>query len=256
MFSEFLNNIILYPFFVTLVRLTGIFLTVPVYADKAVSAKVRLSIALVFSIALAPIVSEYVPTIPKSVSLLILVVLGEFLIGILLGFGAKLFMLAMNIAGDFMAAMMGLQAASMMDPRSGSNTTTLSSMLSLIALAAFLSMDFHLYIIRAFIESYNIIGFNKAMDLGEVAMAIIATVSKVTVLGVKIASPIVVANFIVNCALGILNRLVPQIHVFFISMPLTMLIGIFILVLTLASMLILFTEEIENNLIIFAQEIE
>jgi len=256
MFSEFLNNIILYPFFITLVRLTGIFLTVPVYADKAVSAKVRLSIALVFSIALAPIVSEYVPTIPKSVSLLILVVLGEFLIGILLGFGAKLFMLAMNIAGDFMAAMMGLQAASMMDPRSGSNTTTLSSMLSLIALAAFLSMDFHLYIIRAFIESYNIIGFNKAMDLGEVAMAIIATVSKVTALGVKIASPIVVANFIVNCALGILNRLVPQIHVFFISMPLTMLIGIFILVLTLASMLILFTEEIENNLIIFAQEIE
>jgi len=256
MFSEFLNNIILYPFFITLVRLTGIFLTVPVYADKAVSAKVRLSIALVFSIALAPIVSEYVPTIPKSVGLLILVVLGEFLIGLLLGFGAKLFMLAINIAGDFMAAMMGLQAASMMDPRSQTNTTTLSSMLSLIALAAFLALDFHLYMIRIFIESYNIIGFNKALGLGEVAMAIIATISKVTILGVKIASPIVVTNFIVNCALGVLNRLVPQIHVFFISMPLTMLVGIFILVLSIASMLILFTEEIEDNLVIFAQEIE
>jgi len=256
MFSEFLNNIILYPFFVTLVRLTGIFLTVPVYADKAVSPKVRLSIAVVFSLALAPIVSEYVPTIPKSVGLLILVVLGEFLIGLLLGFGAKLFMLAINIAGDFMAAMMGLQAASMMDPRSQTNTTTLSSMLSLIALAAFLALDFHLYMIRIFIESYNIIGFNKALGLGEVAMAIIATISKVTILGVKIASPIVVTNFIVNCALGVLNRLVPQIHVFFISMPLTMLVGIFILVLSIASMLILFTEEIEDNLVIFAQEIE
>jgi flagellar biosynthetic protein FliR len=94
------------------------------------------------------------------------------------------------------------------------------------------------------------------MDLGEVSLAIITTVSKITVLGVKLAAPVVVVNFIINCSLGILNRLVPQIQVFFISMPLTMLVGIFVLVLTIASMLILFTEEIENNLIIFAQTVE
>ena len=256
MFSEFLNNIILYPFFIVFVRLSGIFMTVPMFADKAVSAKTRLAIAVVFSMALAPIVSQYIPTIPGSVSLLMLIVLGEFLIGVLLGFGAKLFALAINFAGDFMAAMMGLQAASMFDSRTGSNSTSLSALLSIIALAAFIALDLHLYIIKAFVESYDVIGFNKAMPLEEVAMAIVLTVTKITILGVKLAAPVVAANFIVNCALGILNRLVPQIHVFFISMPLTMLLGIFILVLSIASMLILFTEEIENNMIIFSQEID
>lgn len=256
MIADFLNNIILYPFFMTFVRMSGIFATVPFFNDKAVSKLHRLSLALVLSIAIAPIVSTYIPAAPKSVGLLVLVILGEFLIGLLLGYSTKLFMAAINIAGDFMAAIMGLQAASQMDPRSGTNTTALSSLLGLMALAAFLALDFHLYIIRAFIESYSLIGFNKAMDLGEVSMALIVTISKVTILGVKLAAPVVVANFIVNCSLGVLNRLVPQIQVFFISMPLTMLVGIFILVLSLSSMLILFTEELEDNLIIFAQEME
>lgn len=255
MIAEFLNNIILYPFFMTFIRLSGIFATAPFFNDKAVSAKHRLALALTLSIALAPIVSTYIPASPNSVGLLLVIVMGEFFIGLLLGFSAKLFMSAINIAGDFMASMMGLQAASQMDPRTGGNTTALASMLSLIALAAFLTLDLHLYLLKAFIESYNIIGFNKAMDLGEVSMAIIATVSKITVLGIKIAAPVVATNFIINAALGVLNRLVPQIQVFFISMPLTMLVGIFVLVLSLASMLILFTEEIENNLVIFAQEI-
>ena len=69
------------------------------------------------------------------------------------------------------------------------------------------------------------------------------------------ASPVVVTNFIINISLGVLNRLVPQIHVFFISMPLTMLVGAFILVLSMASMLILFVEKIEDSMIIFSQEI-
>lgn len=256
MFADFLNNIILYPFFITLVRLSGVFATAPFYADKGVNIKARLTIAVVLSIAIAPAVSQHIPTIPGSVGLLLLVILGEFFIGLLLGFGAKLLMLAVNIAGDFMAAIMGLQAASMFDTRSGSNTTSISSMLSIMALAAFIALDLHLYLLQAFIESYNIIGFNKAMDLGEVAQAIILTVSKSMILGVKMAAPVVVTNFIINCSLGVLNRLVPQIHVFFISMPLTMLSGIFILVLSIASMLILFTEEVENNLIIFSQEVE
>lgn len=256
MIAEFLNNIILYPFFMTFVRLSGIFATAPFFNDKAVSKSHRLALALCLAIAIAPVVSTYIPAIPGSVGLLFIIVAGEFLIGLLLGYSAKLFMLAFNIAGDFMAAMMGLQAASQLDPRSGGNTTSLSTFLSLIALASFLALDLHLYILKAFIESYDIIGFNKALDLGEVSFALIATISKITILGIKLAAPIVATNFIVNCSLGILNRLVPQIQVFFISMPLTMLVGIFILVLTIASMLILFTEEIENNLIIFAQTIE
>lgn len=256
MIADFLNNIILYPFFMTFVRMSGIFATAPFFNDKAVSSAHRLGLAITLSIAMAPLVSTYIPAVPKSVGLLMLVVMGEFLIGLLLGYSAKLFMSAINIAGDFMAALMGLQAANQMDPRSGTNTTALSSLLSLIALMVFVALDLHLYILKAFIESYDLIGFNKSLDLGEVAMAIVTTVTKITILGVKIASPIVATNFIVNCSLGILNRLVPQIQVFFISMPLTMLIGIFLLVLSLASMLILFTEEIENNLIIFAQEVE
>tara|TARA_Y100001960_G_scaffold313821_1_gene377267 strand:+ start:48 stop:818 length:771 start_codon:yes stop_codon:yes gene_type:complete len=256
MIAEFLNNIILYPFFMTFVRLSGIFATAPFFNDKAVSKAHRLALAMTLAIAIAPVVSTYIPAIPGSVGLLVVIIAGEFLIGLLLGYSAKLFMLAFNFAGDFMAAMMGLQAASQMDPRSGSNTTTLSTFLSLVALAAFLALDLHLFILKAFVESYDIIGFNKAMDLGEVSLAIITTVGKITVLGVKLAAPVVVVNFIINCSLGILNRLVPQIQVFFISMPLTMLVGIFVLVLTMASMLILFTEEFENNLILFAQTIE
>jgi flagellar biosynthesis protein FliR len=256
MISEFLNNIILYPFFMTFVRMSGIFSAAPFFNDKAVSSKHRLALALILSIALAPVISKYIPAIPNSVSLLLLIIMGEFFIGLLLGYGAKLFLLAVNIAGDFMASMMGLQAANMLDPRSGVNTTTLSSLLSLIALTTFIALDFHLYILKAFVDSYDIIGFNKAMDFGEVSLAIITTISKMTILGVKMAAPVVVANFIINCALGILNRLVPQIQVFFISMPLTMLIGLFVLVLSIASMLILFTEEIEDNLIIFSQELE
>lgn len=255
MFADFLNNIILYPFFIVFVRLGGIFMTFPFLSDKYISIKIRLSLLLMITLALAPAVSQFVGTPPVAISGLSLVIFKELLIGILLGLGARLFMFAINIAGDFMAANMGLQSASMFDPTTQSNSTAVSRLISIIALLAFISLDFHLYIIQAFIESYNLIEFNSNLDKGAVMLAIISSVTKLTVLGVKMASPVVATNLIINLSLGVLNRLIPQIHVFFISMPLTMLIGVFILVLSITSMLVLFTEEIGNNIIIFSQEI-
>lgn len=254
MFAEFLNNIILYPFFITFIRISGMFLTLPLFSDKLISTPIKLTIALLLTLALSPIVSQYIPLQPTNVSVLALVIITELAIGILMGISARFFIYAVNIAGDFMSTLMGLQSSSMFDPSTGTNSTTLSKMLTLMALAAFLALDLHLYVIKAFIESYSIIPYNYNIDLGELSFAIISLVSKITILGIKIASPVVITNFLINIALGILNRLVPQVQVFFISMPLTMLVGVFILVLTVSSMIILFTEEIEDNLILFAIE--
>lgn len=256
MFAEFLNNIILYPFFIVSVRLSGIFLTVPPLSDKAISIKIRITALVLISLALAPVLSKYIPVQPEHISELVIVILKELLIGILLGIGVKLFLLAVNIAGDIMAATMGLQSASLLDPSTNVNSTALARLLVLIATVSFLVLGFHLYMIRAFVESYELIKFNTTLDPGAIMMAIINTVTQVMILAVKMASPVLAANFIINISLGVLNRLVPQVHVFFISMPLTMITGVFILVLSIASMLILFTEEIENNMIIFAQEIQ
>ncbi|MCP4355717.1 MAG: flagellar biosynthetic protein FliR [Proteobacteria bacterium] len=255
MFADFLNNMILYPFFMVSVRLTGIFLTVPPFSDKVVSVRIRVVILLVLSLALSPVVSHYIPAEPNSVSLVTLVILKEFLIGLLLGISVRLFFFAINVAGDFMSATMGLQSASMLDPSTKTNTAAIGRILQMAALVIFLSLNMHLYMIEAFVESYNLVKFNTTLDIGTVMYSLIAVVTKIFILGIKMASPVVVANYIINISLGVLNRLVPQIHVFFISMPLTMLVGTFILLLSLSSMLILFTEEIEDNMVIFSQEI-
>jgi len=255
MFAEFLNNIILYPFFIVSVRLSGLFITIPPFNDKTISIRFRVGSLIVLTLALSPIVSEYIPQAPSQVSELALIILNELLIGILLGIGVRLFFFAINIAGDFMSATMGLQSASMMDPSTQTNTMALSRILRVMAVVLFLVLDMHLYMIKAFIQSYDLVAFNATLDFGAVLFAIIKTVTKLFIVGIQMASPVVVTNFIINISLGVLNRLVPQIHVFFISMPLTMLVGVFMLVLSMASMLILFTEKIEDNMIIFSQEI-
>ena len=253
MFADFLTNIIAYPFIVVFIRLTGILITAPLYSDKTLPTPIKFTMAFMIALALAPSVSEFIPVPSNSLSFITGTVFFELLIGILLGLSARLFMFAVTIAGDFMSNLMGLQAASMFDPASGTNTVAISKLLSLIALAAFIALNMHLYMLEAFVQSYTIIPINSGLDMGEVVYAVIATVTKVTILGIKMAAPVVILNFLVNLALGVLNRLVPQIQVFFISMPLTMLVGIFILALTITSMIILFTEEIENNMIIFSQ---
>ena len=185
MFADFLNNIILYPFFIVSVRLTGLFVTIPPFNDKSVSIRFRVGSLIVLTFALAPIVSEYIPQSPSLISELVLVILNELLIGILLGLGVKLFFFAINIAGDFMSATMGLQSASMMDPSTHTNTMALSRILRVTAVVLFLVLDMHLYMIKAFIQSYDLVSFNATLDFGAIMFAIIKTVTQLFIVGIS-----------------------------------------------------------------------
>lgn len=255
MLTAFLTQYVVYPFFLIFTRLGAMIMVLPGFSYSAVNARVRLMIALAISIVLFPVVSVYVPTFPQAGMDVVVIVIMEMLLGVLLGLGVRILITAMSTAGDFISYMTGLQAAQMFDPSAGSQTTAPAQFLTLLGLMVFFGVNLHHTMITALIESYVTFPPGLApVDMQDAAYGLLKTATHALDLGLRIAAPVAVAGFLVYVGFGLLNRLVPNIQVFFVTVPVTLWLGIFILGLSLGGMLSLYAEELAAYGLIFMQE--
>ncbi len=207
-----------------LARILGLVATAPLWSTAGIPRRTRLILGLGITIAIAPVL----PPMPnvQPASLAGLWILGQqVLIGISMGFAARIVFSAIDMAGTYIGFQMGLGFATFYDPMEGAQTAVLAEFIGLIALLLFMAFDGHLLYISTLAQSFHAIPVgpealspNSWRNLAELG-------GKIFSAGLLLALPVLVALMITNVALGVLTKAAPQLNLFALGFPLTLMGG-------------------------------
>ncbi len=246
-------SLYVFPLFLVFCRLGAALMVFPAISDPSVNTRTRLLIAFVGSVMLWPVVSVNLPDLPSTTLQLLMYVGVELVVGIMMALAARMFMAAINVAGEMIAFATGFQAATLFDPVTSSNTTAPTVFLMLIAGVLIFATNLHHVLLDGIVQSYTVFPPGALPPVGDSVQAVINTMQNLFVVGLKMASPVVVIGFLTYVAFGIFNRLIPQLHVFFVALPVSIAVGLFVTAAALSSMFALFMTQLHNHAIIFNQ---
>jgi flagellar biosynthetic protein FliR len=218
------------PFFLLLARVGGLMVFAPFFGSGVIAPVIRALMAISFSVALFPLVQGILPRV-EDFSSFFFVLCGELLIGLLLGFMGRLFLAALEIAGQIMGFQMGFAVIKVIDPQTQSESPVMSILQNLLGILIFLSINAHHWFVQAVVDSYQIIGRGVSIT-GTLQGHIIRSAGEMFVLGMKIAAPIIVVLLVVDILLGIVGRAAPQLHVLVVGLPAKSLMGFVFLAAT------------------------
>ncbi|MBF0277580.1 MAG: flagellar biosynthetic protein FliR [SAR324 cluster bacterium] len=214
----------LLAFILVVIRISGIVATAPIFGDANIPSQIKIVIILGFSLIIYPFVPPF--SIPlDNVSYYLLLVAGELLIGLVLGMVGQLLFAAVQLAGEMAGLQMGLGMANVMDPQSQQQVSIVAQIEYAFAALIFLAMDAHHVVINAMVHSYTILT-PGSVELGaKLTQEIITLSAGVFVLGFQLGAPLIIALFVANIIMGFMARAVPQMNIFVVGFPFSILLG-------------------------------
>lgn len=223
-------------FLLVLVRVSAFFVTVPFFSYRTIPQQVRITLAVVLSwmmyytIDVEPFVvnGDYIMLIIK-----------EAIIGLLLGLVGYIVLSAVQIAGSFIDFQMGFAVANIIDPQTGAQSPLIGQFFNMIALLVLISIDGHYLILDGIYYSYQFMPIDQVFpNFGndDFAEFIIKTFAAVFSISFQMAAPVVATIFLVDLALGIIARTVPQLNIFVVGFPVKIAVSFIVLFIMMAVM--------------------
>lgn len=231
--------------FLVFVRIAAALMLLPGIGEAYVSVQIRLAAAAVLTVAISPLVIGTLPILPDTPLELLMLILGELVVGVLIGAAARLMMSALHVAGTVIAFQSSLGFALFIDPTQGTQGALIAAFLSLLGLVLIFATGLHMMMIRALADSYVLFTPGQMPPVGDFAALAVRYVSSSFRIGIQIAAPFIVFGLVFYIGLGILARLLPQIQIFFIAIPLQIFLSLTIFGLVLAPMMIWFLDHFE-----------
>lgn len=216
-------------FVLVLARVASTVMLLPGMGEAEVPAPVRAGLAVAFTLVLLPVVGPGLPAMPPDGLPALLAVAGEVVTGLWLGGLARLVMLALPIAGQIIAGVIGLANVLQPDAQLGPQTSALARLFALAAPVAIMAAGLHALPLAALEGSYHVLPPGLRLPPGDAAQAVVAAVSGSFALALHLAAPFVIAAIVWNLALGVVSRLVPQIQLYFAVMPAQIAGGVLLL---------------------------
>ncbi|MBD8068285.1 flagellar biosynthetic protein FliR [Bacillus sp. PS06] len=223
-------------FLLMLVRVSSFFATLPLFSYRTIPIQHRLGLAFFLSWIMFFTMS------PAAISIdgfFYMLIIKEALVGLLIGLVAYMILAVIQIAGAFIDFQMGFAIANVIDPQTGAQSPLVGQFLYTFALLLLLSLNGHHLLLDGIFYSYQFIPIDQvSLPLGDegVVEYIVATFNKVFVIAFQMAIPVVGALFLVDVALGIVARTVPQLNVFVVGLPLKIAVSFIVLILVLSAM--------------------
>ncbi|MCG8708900.1 flagellar type III secretion system protein FliR [Brenneria sp. 4F2] len=211
-------------YFFPFVRLLALIATAPLFNEKGIDSKIKVGLAFLCAVLVAP--SLAVESTPIFSAPGIWLLIKQVLIGISIGFTMQLAFAVFRVAGEIIGLQMGLSFATFFDPSNGTNTSVLSRFFNVFAMLLFMVFDGHLWLISLLADSFHLIPINADLVNSSIFLSIAQTGGLIFINGLMLSLPLVTFLLIINIALGVLNRMAPQISVFVIGFPVTLTIGI------------------------------
>jgi flagellar biosynthetic protein FliR len=235
-------------FLLAFARIGTMVMLLPGLGELTVSPRVRLTIALVLTLVILPLHRADYHLDLRAFGPVTLTLFEELVIGAVLGLTARLTIASLSVAGTVAAQQMGLGFVTGVDPTQGQQGMIVGNFLGVLGITLIFATDLHYLVIAALNDSYRLFRPGELPVIGDVASALTGTVASAFRIGVQIAAPFLAFGLLFNLGLGILSRLMPQMQVFFVGMPLSILIGFLILLLVLGAMMMTFLDYVEGVL--------
>jgi flagellar biosynthetic protein FliR len=221
-------------FILALIRITALIGTFPIFGIQSVPNSAKVLLSLVMGMVLFPSIKIVNAKFTGDLnSGFMWLALREAMIGLILGSIARLYFMSINVAGQIMSTSLGLSAAQMFNPLMGTQSNTLEQFHVTLAMLLFLGFDGHHIFLTAINESFRILPMSFDMLKLEGVKTAAVMGSDILSLGLRISAPIVVSLFLTQVAMGIIGRVVPQINVLVTSLHLTIIVGLFVIFVTL-----------------------
>lgn len=219
-------------FALVLMRIIAFVVTWPVFGSANVPVTLKVLLALILAMMVFPTLHFENTDLIAMGDQIIMMSAREIFIGFSLGFLMRMFFFAVSVMGEIVSVTMGLSAAQLYNPAMGSQSNVVEQFELILATLFFLSFNGHHIFISGMVQSFTTVPV-ASMSLNYHAFATIGSaVQEIIVIGLKMSAPVLVAVFMTNIAMGVLGRAVPQINVLVTSMPVTVMLGLVILVIT------------------------
>jgi len=211
-------------FIFILLRVSAMVVTIPVFGNRNVPVRAKGGLSLMIAFLLFPFIKFHLP--PLEIFSLILGMLGEVIIGIIIGFAGRLAFAGVQIAGQLIGFQMGFAVVNVFDPITSEQVSIIAQFQYLIAMLIFLAVDGHHVFLFAIAESYRIIlPFDFCFSV-ELMQSIVEISKDIFIIAVKIGAPVITALLMTSIGFGLIARTVPQINILIVGFPLKIAIGL------------------------------
>jgi flagellar biosynthetic protein FliR len=220
-----------------LTRILGFIAVAPPFGNRGVPMRVKIALGIFLSMIVAPSIAPLTNVDLMSITG-IAVLMQQLIIGVAMGFIVRLIFAGVEMAGEVIGLTMGLGFATFYDPQTSGRSSAIAQFLVIIATLIFLSLDIHLAMFEAVINSFKTIPISTSLEMGFSVKNLAIWGQEIFRIAMMLSLPIVAALLITNIALGILTRAAPQLNLFGIGFPITITVGFLMLTLILPYLLL------------------
>jgi flagellar biosynthetic protein FliR len=224
-------------FMLVFARIGAMVMLLPGFGEANIPVRVRLGIALALTLIILPMHRNAYTVSMTSMAPLLVLMVHEIIIGVVLGATARVTLSALAVAGSVIAQQLGLGFVTTVDPTQGQQGALLSNFLTLLGITLLFATDMHHLVIAALSESYKVFSPGELMSSGDVAALATRAFAAAFKIGIQLSAPFIVFGLVFNLGLGVLARLMPQMQVYFVGVPLSILAGFLILAAILGTMM-------------------
>jgi flagellar biosynthetic protein FliR len=220
-----------------LTRILGLIAIAPPFGNNSVPVQVKLMLGVMLALIVAPTIPPIPDADPMSITG-IMILMQQLVIGLAMGFMVRIVFAGIEMAGEVIGLTMGLGFATFFDPQTQGRSSAISQILVLVSTLVFLTLNAHLAVFAALIESFKTIPISTSLTMGFSFQKLAIWGEQIFSISLRLSLPIVAALLIANVALGILTRAAPQLNLFGIGFPITIGVGFMMLNMGLPYMLL------------------
>jgi flagellar biosynthetic protein FliR len=240
-----------FAFLLVFTRIGAALMVLPGIGDGFVPPRIRLLLALLLAFLVTPPLAGSLPGAPDQPVMLATLLAGEVVTGLFLGLVARLLMTAVDVAGTIIAYSLSLANAQFFNPAMAGQGSLPSAFLTMLGLVLLFVTNLHHLMIMAVVDSYSVFPAGDWLPIGDAADMISRLVARSFMIGVQMAAPFIAIGLIFYLGLGLLARLMPQVQIFFIAIPIQVMLGTAMLALTLSAIMLYWLRGFEDSLIGF-----
>lgn len=241
----------LFQFFMVFARLGSAIMLLPGFGEAYVPPRVRLVFALTVSAALMPMISDRLPALPAGMGDFIGLLLLEIGIGIFFGMIVRIILLGVQTAGSVVALQIGIASALVSDPTTQQQAAVTGNFLLALTIVLIFATGLDHMTLKGLAGTYAIFPPGQVPPMNDVADHASRIVADSFAVAIAMAAPFLVYGMVFAVALGLLARLMPTLQVFFIAMPMQILVGFALMAVSLTGMMLFFLSSYEERVSLF-----
>ncbi len=224
-------NIIIFVLVFT--RISGMIFSMPLISTYPIPQQIKIWLGALVAFILFPmVVANSAMTVPHSMPELILYMFREFAIGYFIGFCANFIFTAVQIGGEFISIQIGVSMSQVLDPTTGENTQVLSQLYSYVTAMVFVMLNAHQWLFAAIYKSFQAFPLSTEwIFTGGLTSHILHMSASMFSIGISMTLPIFCVMFVSEVLMGFMSKMMPQMNIFMVAIPLKIYVGIILLLM-------------------------